>query len=147
MRRVKVLTTLTLLTLLTLIGGGGCQLVRPTTDTQKLAEVVFWVNAAANTGTALALAEHPEWRPKFETALAALDALVTANSQDPTAFRNVLNSLPIKELKRPEAVIAINLASIAFQRYGQSVALDDSSYVGAAIRAVRDGMRAGLPAQ
>lgn len=107
-------------------------------------ELAFWANTAANIGTQEAVLEHPELRPKFEAALASLNALVDAGSTDPGAFRNVLNSLPVKELKGREARIAINLASIAFYRYGQNVALDDKSYVGAALRAVRDGIRDGL---
>lgn len=124
-----------------LLLGQGCASIGNSNGTQELA---FWANAAANIGTQEALAEHPELRPKFETALASLNALVDAGSTDPLAFRNVLNTLPVKELKTREARIAINLASIAFYRYGQSVALDDKSYVGAALRAVRDGIRDAL---
>jgi hypothetical protein len=125
-----------------LLLGQGCASLNGGGDASK--EIVFWANTAALLGTQEAIAKNPELRPKFELALASLNALVDAGSTDPLAFRNVLNTLPVKELKSREARIAINLASIAFYRYGQSVALDDKSHVASALRAVRDGIRDGL---
>lgn len=132
---------LTILIGSSLLFSSGCASFKGQDPKQELA---FWANVAATVGTQEALVAHPEYKPAFEQALAALDALVTANSVDIVAFRNVLNSLPVKELKSKEARIAINIATIAFSRYGQNVGLDQENYVAIALRAVRDGIRSGL---
>src|SRR6266478_2137103 len=93
----------------------GCALFSKTSTTeQKAADVQNLSQAAASVGTQVALQEHPEWRPQFELAYTNLDQLVTSKTVTGTLLRGILASLPIKQLKSPNAQIAIEAATVLY---------------------------------
>lgn len=118
----------------------------PAADQQTQSDLHFWAYLAASVGAEYTLAAHPEYRPAFERAVTALDALLASDKIEPLSFRLILQQLPVKELQSPEARLAITTATILFQRYGSSIPIDQSTHVATAAIAVRDGLRAALTA-
>ena len=110
----------------------------------NIAEVSYWAYSAAQMGTVYAITKDPSLRPKFEQAVIALDGVASTNVIDPLVFRKVLQSLPVKELKSPEAVLAVTTATLIYQRYTKGQAIDQPAYLNAAASSVRDGIRDGL---
>lgn len=138
--KLKLLLLLSAVSLLT-----GCvNLGAPGTKTDTIEDVKFWSSTAATFGAQYALMQNPGYRPQFEIVVAQLDQMVASGNFNATTFHGVLSTLPIKELKSPEALLAITTATVIYQRYGKSVALDDTSYVGAAVVGVRDGLKLAL---
>lgn len=76
-------------------------------------------------GTSTALTQHPEWRPHFVQAEKDLAVLEAQETIDIVTLLAVMNRLPIKELKSPEARIVITTVTITIEEFnGESVALD-----------------------
>ena len=112
---------------------------------QKLANVRALTYAAAALGTQEALLENPSWRPRFQAAYDNLNSLVTGNRVTGTLLREVLASLPVKELKSPRARIAIETATVLYDAtVGDKIDLEKAVYVKAAATGLRDGLRSGL---
>src|SRR6266550_8056141 len=96
------------LLLLSLVGfNSGCALLGLGTPAVKVAEVRDLSFAAASVGTSVALRQNPGWRPQFEAACKNLDKLVTDKTLTGELLRQVIASLPVKELKSETARIAI----------------------------------------
>jgi hypothetical protein len=125
-----------------------CAFLRGTaTSEQKIANVHNLAYAAASIGTQEALAQRPEWRSRFETAYLDLDQLLTSKTITGALLRNVIASLPVRELKSQQARIAINAVTLLYdQSLGTSVNIESQPYLLAAAGGVRDGLKAGLDA-
>jgi len=99
---------------------------------------------AAYLGTATALAEHPEWRAGFVTARDQLHVLETADTVDFVTLLAIVQQLPIKELKSPNARLAITTATILLQDYAGELALDNLQQLKPIAGALRAGIDLGL---
>jgi outer membrane murein-binding lipoprotein Lpp len=124
----------------------GCALLSKTSTTeQKASDVQKLAHVAALAGTQAALLQNPEYRPAFETALASLDTAVQAKAINGIVLRQILASLPIKELKSDEARIAIVSATMLYDlTVGDTMNVEMPAYVLAAATGIRDGLRDGL---
>lgn len=124
----------------------GCALFSKTaTQEQKLADVRALSYAAASIGTQEALLQNPAWRARFEDAYRNLDTLVVTKAVTGVLLRDVIASLPVKELKSPQARIAIESATVLFDAtVGSKVNIEQTPYVLAAATGIRDGLRTGL---
>lgn len=112
----------------------GCSLFSSTsTPDQKAADVQRLCYAAASIGTQEALLQDPEWRPQFAIAYTNLDQLVSSHVITGTLLRNVISSLPVKELKSDQARVAIEGATILFDSYaGTSIDIETNVYMSSA---------------
>ena len=116
-----------------------------TTPAEKIRQVQLLSYAAASIGTQEALQQNPAWRPRFEMAYTNLNTLVVNKTVTGALFRDVLASLPVKELKSDRARIAIEGATMLYDAtVGTRVNLETAPYVLAAATGVRDGLKVGL---
>lgn len=124
----------------------GCALFSKTaTQDQKIADVHNLAYAAASIGTQEALLQNPAWRIQFEAAYVSLDQLVTQKAITGALLRNLIASLPVKELKSDRARIAIETATLLFdQTVGTKVNIEAQPYLLAAATGIRDGLRVAL---
>ena len=124
----------------------GCALLSPdSTDAAKAADVQRLAYAASAVGTAATLDAKPEYRTAFKLAYASLDKLVEARTISGVQLREILLSLPIKELGSRTALIAIDSGATLFDVItGKPIDLETTPYVLAAATGIRDGLRVGL---
>jgi len=124
----------------------GCALFRADSPEEaKLRDLQNMVYAAASIGTSIAVAEHPAWKPRFEAAYRQLDTLVRSQTVTGESLRQIVASLPVKELKSERARIAIEGATMLFDMtVGTSVSLEQTPYILAAATGLRDGLKASL---
>ncbi len=112
---------------------------------QKLADVRALTYAAAALGTQEALLQNPTWRPRFQSAYESLNKLVTQGVVTGSLLRDVLATLPVKELKSPQARLAIETATMLYDvTVGSKLDIGRAPYVNAAATGIRDGLRSGL---
>ena len=127
-------------------GTNGC--VRFTKDApldQKLSDVRVLSYAAASLGTQEALLQNAGWRPQFVNAYEKLDVLVRTKVVTGALLRDIIASLPVKELKSPQAKLAIDAALTLYDvTAGTKVDVEQAPYVLAAATGLRDGLKAGL---
>lgn len=131
---------------LAILASTGCATNRePLTDEQRVARVVDVATMAANTGTRLALIEHPEWREDFEAALKGLDWLLEDQNPSVMDLRAVLKKLPVKELESRKGIVMIDTATVLFNTVRRDyVDLDRVKYLKPVIQGIADGMRGAL---
>ena len=124
----------------------GCALFSSSATTdQKAMDVRNLSYAAASLGTQEALLQNPAWKPQFVTAYWNLNTLVERKVVTGTLLRQVLAGLPVKELKSPQARLAIDAALMLFDATaGTTVDLEKSAYLLAAATGIRDGLKTGL---
>lgn len=124
----------------------GCAVFsKSSTQAQKASEVQHLCFAAASIGTSEALRQKPDWKAQFVAAYQDLDQLVVQKTVTGELLRNVINSLPVKELKSDTARIAIEGATFVFDAsVGNTVNIEAQVYVLAAATGIRDGMKLGL---
>jgi hypothetical protein len=116
-----------------------------TTPDEKLTRVRLLSYAAASIGTQEALLQNPLWRSRFEQAYTNLNILVETRTVTGAFLRDLLASLPVKELKSDQARIAIEGATMLFDAtVGTKVNIEAAPYVLAAATGIRDGLRVGL---
>lgn len=135
----------TLITLLSLVILStfpmGCASIK---DPQS--RVILEITSAAKNGTLIALIEHPEWRPKFESVHAQLGDLIAGGQIESGQISALLNLLPIKELKSPVAQILISEAELRFQYYvGNQTNIEQLAALNEAAKAIHKGMGIALP--
>jgi hypothetical protein len=106
--------------------------------------LVTSVKVAAYTGTAVGLADHPEWRRGFEEAHADLALIEQAEVIDFVFVLAVVQRLPVKELKSDKAAILITAATILLSDYGGSLPLDRLEELRPVVKAMREGIGLGL---
>jgi predicted small secreted protein len=88
------------------------------------------IRAAAFTGTALALRDHPEWRKGFEEAEVIDFPLVLA----------IVQRLPVSELRSSDAAIIITGATILLSDFNSSIPLDQIEKLRPVVSALRQGI-------
>jgi hypothetical protein len=128
------------------ITSSGCAFLRgDSTSQQKAGDVRNLCYAAASVGTQEALLQEPSWRPRFESAALDLDILLANKTVTGILLRQVVAQLPVKELKSPQAKVAIDAATMLFDSTaGTSVNIESQPYLVAAATGLRDGMKAAL---
>jgi hypothetical protein len=135
-----------LLATVTLTTFTGCAILsKDASVEQKAAEVQQLCFAAANIGTQVALEEQPEILPQFEIAYANLNSLVESKVVTGLLLRQIVTSLPVKELKSSNARIAIDGATYLYTAFvGEKVNIENNPYVVAAAVGIRDGLKVAL---
>lgn len=122
-----------------------CGCATTSTVEQKAANIQAFSYTAASIGSAIALTEHPEWRTQFRAAETVLTDLINNKAVTGELLRGVVNNLPIKELKSPNARIAIDGAVYLYTTtVGNQVNIESQPYVIAAATGLRDGLKAAL---
>lgn len=99
------------------------------------------VKTAAYLGTALALDEHPNWKPAFQQAYDDLGIIEAAETIGLPEVLAILHRLPIKELKSPKAVIIITATALLIEETGSP---ELSPVTTAKLRPVVKDLRAGI---
>ncbi len=116
-----------------------------TTPEGKITQIHDLSYAAASLGTQVALRQNQAWRPQFETAFNSLNMLVETRTVTGALLRDILASLPVKELKSENAKLAIESATFLYDTtVGTKVNIESKPYVLAAATGIRDGLRVGL---
>jgi hypothetical protein len=99
------------------------------------------IKVAAYVGTHYAIQEHPEWRAGFEVAALELGLLADAETIDFVQILAIIHRLPVKELKSPDAQLAITGATLLLTEYsGDVIPLDKLQQVRPLAAALRDGI-------
>lgn len=99
------------------------------------------VKTAAYLGTALAIEEHPNWKPQFQKAYDDLGIIEAADTVGLPEVLAILHRLPIKELKSPKAVIIITATALLIEETGSP---ELSPVTTAKLRPVVKDLRAGI---
>lgn len=124
-------------------GAGGCATTNMTEG--DVALVAQDVQDVAREGTIVALSEKPEWRANITLVRDQLNA-VSAQG-DVVTFNDVLNiiqQLPIAELKSTEARLAITSTRIILRRAGRNVELGNIQSIRPVVIALATGISEGL---
>ena len=120
-------------------------LTKGSTIEQKSNDIRNLAFAAASLGTREALLQNPTWRPRFVAAYEKLNQLVEQKIVTGTLLREVLESLPVRELKSDKARIALDTFVFVFDvTVGRKIDLDKAPYVTAGAVGIRDGLKSGL---
>lgn len=110
-------------------------------------EVQALAYAAASIGTSTTLIARPDYRPRFEYAVAALKPLVEAEAISGAQLREILAGLPVRELSSPTARIVTDNVTMLFDLLtGEPVDLKEAPVVLAAAQGILKGMEAALAA-
>lgn len=144
MRKLTRRAALPALLALTLLPG--CALLNPgATEAEKAAAVRNLAYAATSVGTAATLDLKPEYKPAFLLAYQSLDKLVTAGTISGVQLRDILLSLPVRQLGSRTALLAIDAGATLFDvTTGQPIDLAKTPYVLAAATGIRDGLKVGI---
>lgn len=98
--------------------------------------------------THLTLQKKPEWRKDFETAYADVSVLAAQDKVDIATLAEIVNRLPVKEIKGTNAQLIISDVEIVVQKFapnnGQIVSTEKYADAKAIATAIRDGLRIGL---
>jgi hypothetical protein len=102
------------------------------------------VKQAAKEGTNLVVAEHPDWRQHFLDASDELNIIANAPNINFQTVIDIVNRLPVKELKSKDAKLAISGARIVLSFVQVEVPLDKVEKYRPIVVALRDGIQEGL---
>lgn len=96
--------------------------------------------------TIIWLAERPDDRKYFEAAAANLGNLLINENYDPTALTQILDALPVKELKSTEAKVGIAAGRILVREalYEVATVVEGQELIRKTITALRTGILNGL---
>lgn len=102
------------------------------------------IKTAAMIGTAVSLNEHPEWRPAFNEALADLQIIEGSATIDFNTLFEIVNRLPVKQLKSSNAQLAIAGGTILLSEYASRIDLSQAEKIRPVVSALRAGIELGL---
>ena len=114
-------------------GGGAGQIITPTR-----------VKAVSYLGTALALQQHPEYRPGFTIAVQELKVIEAQEQIDFATVLAIVHRLPVKELKGQNAVLYITAATLLLDDLGASLDLSKVEKIKPYVIGIRQGIELGL---
>jgi hypothetical protein len=98
---------------------------------------------AAYVGTVETLRAHPEYRIGFETAVIELKALEEGKI-DTIKLMEIVNRLPVKELKSERATMIIGVATILLQDQLGTTPIEKLDDLKPVVAAIRAGIERGL---
>lgn len=137
MKSIKALfATIGLITL------AACSTMSPQTQSR----VRTGVTVAAYVGTIEALRSHPEYRLGFETAVAELKVLEDGQI-DTVKLLEIVNRLPVKELKSDRAQMIITAATIVLADEIGATPIEKLNDLKPVVSAIREGIERGLAAR
>jgi hypothetical protein len=111
-------------------------------DTERIARIM---GRAAYYGTVFYLTDHPQARPDFVIAAAALQTMENTTNWDYVAFSDALAALPIRQLQGDQGTIYIQLGLDVWDEALQlSTPILKSKLVAATVPRVRDGIQRAL---
>lgn len=114
-------------------------------DYQNIANSIL--KPGAQLGTYFAIRKDPNAKPYFQAVSVALSLFLVGNDYDPATLTSILNNISVKELRTPEAQVAIEAAlGIYRTAFGDIVAqkLALNANVSVLLKAFKDGIDAGL---
>jgi hypothetical protein len=115
----------------------GCSsLSKPTTQQR----VVTAAKLAAYVGSSEYLLKVPASKPKFVAASSQLRALAAQTNIDLVSILAIVNTLPVKELKSPQAQIIITAGTLLLSDYAGSLPLDKLNDLKPVAIAMADGI-------
>jgi hypothetical protein len=117
----------------------GCASMSPQTKSR----VQTGATLAAYVGTTEVLRAHPEYRIGFEVAVSELKALETGDV-DAIKLMEIVNRLPVKELKSDRAQMIITAATIVLNDEVGSTPLEKLNDLKPVVAAIRQGIERGL---
>lgn len=132
---------LSLLLLLGLAGLAGCA---TPTNPDTVAKIASAAKIAAYVGTKEYLGQHPEKKSDFLIARDALLVIETSEHVDLAALLKIVNQLPVKELKSPDAVLIITASTILLTDYTKQLPVDQLDNLKPVAAAIREGIDLGL---
>lgn len=121
----------------------GCKTVggQSTPDVDRIARVT---KEAATIGTQELLKRHPEWRAQFRIARGELVALEASDTVSLDSVLEIINRLPIKELKSDDARLAVQGARLMISAIDvPEVSADRLTQIRPIVKALREGIEAG----
>jgi len=102
------------------------------------------VKAVAYLGSALALQQHPEYRPGFTIAVEQLKVIESQEQIDFATVLAIVHRLPVKELKGQNAVLYITAATLLLDDLGGSLDLAKVEKIKPYVTGLRQGIELGL---
>lgn len=114
-------------------------------DPTKVAEAV---KALVLTGSVLAVEKDPNARAYLQAAAIAIGAVANQGQYDPGTVKTTLNSISVNELHSQEAQVVIQAALGLYSSYFSDVVsqkLDQTTWLGPILKAIAEGINAGLP--
>jgi hypothetical protein len=132
-------TLLPLLTLCASLGASGCTTHPPAAQRAQSA-----ARLAAYVGTADFLITHPEARPRFESAIAALRRIETSENVDLPTLLTVVQQLPVHELKSDRTLLIVSAATLLLADYTGALPVEQWNDLRPLARAIREGIELGL---
>lgn len=100
---------------------------------------------AASIGTREVLLSHPDWKPKFQLAADQLNALAIAPSISVASILQIVQQLPVKELKSQEARLSFEGATLLISAINvPEVPADKLAQLQPIAKAIADGILQGM---
>jgi hypothetical protein len=110
---------------------------------QTQSRIQTGVKLAAYVGTVETLRQHPEYRAGFELALEQLKAM-ESGPIDTIALLDIVNRLPVKELRSDRAQMIITAGTILLNDEIGSLPLEKLNDLKPVIASIREGVERGL---
>ena len=137
---MKNLIHIALVTLL--ISFAGCQTTGDRTTEDRIESSV---RAAATIGTYEILLERPDWEPYFEEAMHELAALTAHGTVDFWRVYEIVQRLPVEELRSERAIVYITATNMVLEEFGNpSLDLDGIPNAAPVARGLTTGIERGL---
>lgn len=132
-------TKLTALALIVCVLFTGCATNTQSNPEQTARRIGVVAESAAFVGTTYYLQKHPDERPKFEAAYAAVVLLNGGTNASAAQLSEALEGLPIKELKGDQGALYVGSAMILYDAF-----LAENVSVPANVKPVVGGITRGM---
>lgn len=132
-------TTTSILVAIAIVAFTGCASMSPQTQSR----IQTGATIAAYVGTSETLRAHPEYRKGFEIAVAELKVL-EIGPIDTVKLLEIVNRLPVKELKSDRAQMIITVATIVLADEIGATPLEKLNDLKPVVTAIRSGIERGL---
>jgi len=134
-KTIIILTILALVSIIGIVSSGCASNGRPAPITLAMVKI------AANSGASVAIADHPDWRPAFVMAHDELGIYLANGKLTGEQLADIMNRLPVKELKSNTARIIISSGVILFDVYiSQATDVNKVAAIADVGRAIYDGL-------
>jgi hypothetical protein len=126
----------------------GCKATAPDQEPPWIEIASVIAQSSMAVGVATDLQAHPEHRVQYQLAESALTGMVDRQNWNAAAFADILRSLPVAQFQGPNGILMATTITMVFDpASGTWLAVESLPAVERAMRAVRDGLRAGLQSQ
>jgi hypothetical protein len=123
----------------------GCASSNSQTPEQRAARVAMVAELAAYSGTTVYLEKHPDKRPYFVAANAALGNLLSSTNVTPAQLAEALQGLPVRELQGSQGSLIVGNAVILYDSLlRENVNMDANVYLRPVITSIHSGLTRAL---